>query len=118
MFSNTSRPFPGKLPLIQISFGIFTNNLGGSRRTNPYIDQVFAEAWGFLENRLRQGYCPLILERIASLEISRSLIGSDHYAVVKAVLYLLHISFPTQCVAAVPGMEMAMQRILDRQVGK
>jgi hypothetical protein len=113
-----SRPFAGKLLARLISHELKTDILKGSRRSSPYWDQVVALAWDLLQINLRRGYCPLVLERVAVLERSRSLVGSDHYAVLTACLYLLHKSFPTFCVAAVPTMEAVVARMLDGQIGQ
>jgi hypothetical protein len=96
----------------------YTNKLQDRYRSVPYHDQVFNEVWDLLNARLRQGYHPIALERVASLELSRSAIGSNRYDIFEAILYLLHVAFPTKCVVAIPGVEATLQRILDRQVGK
>jgi hypothetical protein len=44
--------------------------------------------------------------------------GGNRYIILNAALYLLFTSFPTQCVAVVPRLEEALQRILDNQVGR
>jgi len=79
---------------------------------------VFEEAWGLVEARLRQGYCPLALEHAIIMEVSGTIAGSPRYDILQAALYLLHQSFPTQCVAVVPRIEAALETMLHRGIGK